>query len=238
MKDINEFLKEMIEGSATTQIISNPNTLTQLQKDGLELDKAAVLTPQEYVDKLFKEKKTIALESVKSIPSLPDVGVPTIGTLYKEIAECVLFGLNGAAISLSAVLVEYTLKLAIVKAKYGNKYNANEWDLVERIELGPAIKEAVSLNVLDNTNEQKFLDFKNKIRNPYLHYNIKKLTEGIRAKKVKQINVKTGEIKEVEWNTESDPMLWPAAKQFIDKKTLENVLGFVCYSVELLLVKK
>ncbi|KKR72230.1 MAG: hypothetical protein UU14_C0009G0011 [Candidatus Roizmanbacteria bacterium GW2011_GWB1_40_7] len=62
--------------------------------------------------------------------------------MYNEIKECILFGLFGAAISLSAVLVEFSIKHAIVRKTKGSAYDKEEWARVENIELGPTIAEA------------------------------------------------------------------------------------------------
>jgi len=238
MKDINTVLTELLEESGATVIITNPEDLSGLQKDGLKLDPAVSITPQEHVEKLFEAKKKLALDVLNKIPMLPNVPIPTIGLLWKEIVECVLFGNNGAAISLSAVLVEYALKEAIIKNKQSNGYNAEEWNRIEKIEFGTAIEEAKKLNILSDDNTvRKFQDFKNRIRNPYLHYNIKKITKGVRANKVKKLDIQTQKVEEVQLDTENDPILWPYAKKFVDKNGLEEVLNFACYAVGLLLNK-
>ena len=238
MKDINTILTELLEESGATVIITNPEDLSGLQKDGLKLDPAVSITPQEHVEKLFEAKKKLALDVLNKIPMLPNVPIPTIGLLWKEIVECVLFGNNGAAISLSAVLVEYALKEAIIKNKHSNGYNAEEWNRIEKIEFGTAIEEAKKLNILSDDNTvRKFQDFKNRIRNPYLHYNIKKITKSVRANKVKKLDIQTQKVEEVQLDTENDPILWPYAKKFVDKNGLEEVLNFACYAVGLLLNK-
>lgn len=238
MKDINTLLTELLEESGSTVIISNPEDLLRLQKDGLKLDSPASVTPQEYIEKLFESKKKLAMDALNAIPTFPDVPIPTIGLLWMEIIRCVLFGNNGAAISLSAILVEYALKEAIIKNKYSNEYNAEGWNRIEKIEFGAAIKEAKELNIFsDDDTVRKFQNFKNQIRNPYLHYNIKKLTKGVRVSKVKKLDIKTQKIEEVQLDTENDPILWPYAKKFVDKNKLKEVLSFACYAVDLLLNK-
>ena len=238
MKDINTILTELLEESGATVIITNPEDLLGLQKDGLKLDPVVSITPQEHVEKLFEAKKKLALDILNKIPTLPNVPIPTIGLLWKEIVGCVLFGNNGAAISLSAVLVEYALKEAIIKNKQSNGYNAEEWNRIEKIEFGTAIEEAKELNILSDDNTvRKFQDFKNQIRNPYLHYNIKKITKGVRANKVKKLDIKTQKVEEVQLDTENNPILWPYAKKFVDKNGLEEVLNFACCAVDLLLNK-
>lgn len=239
MKDINTLLTELLEESGATVIISNPEDISGLQKDGLKLDPPVSITPQEHIEKLFEVKKKLALDMLDKIPTLPNISMPTVGLLWKEIAECVLFGNNGAAISLCSILVEYALKEAIFKNKHGNKYDTEEWNRIEKIYFGAAIEEARELNIFsDDDTVNKFRDFKNQIRNPYLHYNIKKITKGVRANKVKKLDIKTQKVEEVQLDTENDPILWPYAKKFVDKKRLKEVLDFACYAVDLLLNKK
>jgi len=238
MKDINSLLTELIESSGATVIISNPDTIPTLQKEGLPLDQSAPETPEGYVEKLFEIKKTLALDGIKTIPSFPNVPIPTMGLLYNEVVECVLFGLNGAAITLSSILVEYALKQAIVRKKHSGRYDESEWDRIENIELHQAIKEAKELELLDSDTEQQLNDFRNQTRNPYLHYNIKKLTRGVRANKVKKLDIKTGKIEEVQLDAQKDPVLWPYAKKFVDGKSVSQVLNFVCRIVRLLFVEE
>lgn len=238
MKDIDTLLTELLKESEATLIILNPENFSELQKDGLKLDLPASITPQECIEKLFEAKKKLALNVFNTIPALPNVPIPTVGLLWKEITECVLFGNNGAAISLSSILVEYALKQAIIRKKKDNKYEATEWDRIEKIELGQAIKEAEQLGILDDTTKKKFQDFKDQIRNPYLHYNIKKLTKGVCANKVKKLNIKTQEVEDVQLDAEKDPILWPYAKKFVDNKRIKSVLDFACYAIDLLLNDK
>ena len=216
-------------------IISNPADLAKLQKKGLKLDPPDTSTPEERLSKLFESRKKSALGVIDSIPNLPDVPIPIIGFLYDEIRMCALFGLNGAAISLSAVLVEYVLKQAIVRKKYANDYNADEWNRIEEIEFQQAINEARKLGLLNDDSKKQFIDFKNEVRNPYLHYNIKKITKGVKVDKVGKLDIETQKVEEVELDTENDPILWPYAKRFVDKERLKSVLDFACYAVGLLL---
>lgn len=238
MENINTLLTKLLKESGATVIIVNPDTLAGLQKDGLKLDQPTTITSQELVNKLFEIKKKSALDVLNIIPALPNIPIPTIGFLWEEITECVLFENNGAAISLSSILVEYALKQAIIRKKHGNQYEVTEWDRIEKIEFGLAIKEAEQLSILDITAKKRFQDFKDQIRNPYLHYNIKKLTRGVGANKVKKLNVKTQEVEDVHLDTENDPILLPYAKKFIDKNRLKEVLDFTCYAIDLLLNNK
>lgn len=224
MKNINDLLTELARGS--THMISKPETIKQLQKEGVKFEEPKQVTMEEAVENLFTQRKIIALTNITKFVAPPNIAIPTIGLLYDEIRECILFGLYGAAISLSAVLVEFSLKHAIVKKKCGDNYDQSEWDRLENMELGPTIQEAKKLGVVYADMEKKLNSFKNTIRNPYLHYNIKKITEHVTAKKVKRFDVKTREVKEVDLDAKDNPIVWGFAKKFVDKEMVFKAFGF------------
>lgn len=235
MNDINDLLTELIKDS--THIISKPETVEELQRQGVEFDEPQKLTPEHAVENIFAQRKAIALANVTKFSSPPDIAIPTIGFLYDEIRECILFGLYGAAISLSAILVEFSLKYATVKKKCGDAYDENEWDRIENAELNPTVKEAKQLGVIDEETEKRLMSFKNTIRNPYLHYNIKKITKNVAARKVKRFDIKTREVKEVNLDAKGNPVIWGFAKRFVDREIVFQVFGFADNLVKCLFPK-
>ena len=224
MKNINDLLTELAKGA--THIISKPETIKKLQKQGVKFDEPQRLTPEQAVESIFSQRKAVALANITKFSPPPDIAIPTIGFLYDEIRECILFGLYGAAISLSAVLVEFSLKHAIIKKKHGDAYDKNEWNRIENVELSPIIKEAKQLGVIDRETEKRLISFKDTIRNPYLHYNIKKITKNVAARKVKRFDIKTREVKEIDLNAKDNPVVWGFAKRFVDREMVFQVFGF------------
>ena len=65
----------------------------------------------------------------------------------------------------------------------------------------------------NNIQEEALISFKNKVRNPYLHYNIKKITTKVAANKVKKINVNTQKVEELDIPAEENPVLRGFAKK-------------------------
>jgi hypothetical protein len=112
MQNIDDLLSSLVSGS--THIISSPKTIEDLQKRGVKFDEKVPKTEEQFLDELFLQRRKVAGTLISRFPSTPQIAIPTIGFLYDEIRECILFGLFGAAISLSAVLVEFSLKHAIV----------------------------------------------------------------------------------------------------------------------------
>lgn len=236
MRNINDLLTELAKGA--THIISKPETIAELQKQGVKFDEPQDLTPEQAVNNIFAQRKAIALKNITKFSSPPDIAIPTIGFLYDEIRECILFGLYGAAISLSAILVEFSLKHAIIRKKFGSSYNESEWDRIENMELSPTIKEARQLGVIDEANEKRLISFKDSIRNPYLHYNIKKITKNVAARKVKRFDIKTREVKEVDLDAKDNPVVWGFAKRFVDREMVFQIFGFADNLVKYLFSKQ
>jgi hypothetical protein len=92
------------------KIIASPATIEKLRNQGLPLESA----PAPTLEERFEARKASAKDVVQFLPELPPVELvpPAIKSLYEEILDCILFGLNGAAITLSGNLIEFALKHA------------------------------------------------------------------------------------------------------------------------------
>lgn len=235
--DIRDLLESLTKD--TTQIVLGAGAIEELKKRGVVFDKQQPKTNEQFIDELFAVRREKALEILKEFPSPPQLAIPTINSLYDEIRECILFGLNGAAITLSAILVEFALKHAIVNHTKGSDiYDKDEWDRLEGKELGPVIQEAAELKIIGE-EERKNLDrFRKETRNLYLHYNIKKITAGVVMKKAKSIDIATATVEEQNLNTEDHPIIWQTAKKFVDKESVLDVFTFADSVVRYLFCKK
>jgi len=227
MKDINQFLTGLVKGS--THIIASPKTIKDLISQGVKFDEPSTSkSTEELIGDLFDKRKeqALKLKLFNDFPPVPNIATPTITSLYDEIRECILLGLNGAAISLSAILVEFSLKHGIVKFNKGKEYDKTEWDRIENIELGEAIIEAKRLGILNDVWVGPLNDFKDNLRNPYLHYNIKKITKNVIAGKTKRLNVATQKVTEENIPAEDNPVVWTLAKKFVDREHVLKAFGF------------
>lgn len=224
MKSIDQLLKEL--SADATHIISSPDTIQQLMDKGVQFDKVKPKSNEEIIEELFGKRKTNALKVISKFPDPPNIAIPTVVSLYDEIRECIIFGLNGAAISLSAVLVEFSLKHAIIRHKKGKDYDKQEWDRLENKELGPTIQEAKELKIINASWAEKLNSFRENIRNPYLHYNIKKITKNVVARKVKRVDVNTGQVTEEDLPAKDNPITWVLAKKFVDRERVFKIFNF------------
>ena len=120
-KDKNQDINELFSAYAAnaTQFIASTSGLEKMTEMGLKLDRPKQETNEEYISRIFKEREAVANEVINKLPLKPNIPLPPILSLYDEISECILFGLNGAAISLSAILVEFAIKHAIVDRNKG-----------------------------------------------------------------------------------------------------------------------
>jgi hypothetical protein len=231
IEDIQTIMNELAGDSNT--IIVNPETLEELKRSGVPFD----TVPAPTIDQLFDQRKQNAFLKIRQLPALPEGLPPAVQALYQEIRECIFFGLNGAAITMSAILIEFVLKYTIFIKEAGGYQNANtqDWDQFENMELGPAINRAKRAGVLDAKMAKRLDSFRKVIRNPYSHYNIKKITHGVVARKVKQVNTKTGEVTEVDLEAKDHPMIQAQVKPWMDEHNLAAVFNFADEVVKYLL---
>lgn len=96
---------------------------------------------------------------------------PHLRSLYFQAYFLLLYGLDNASIVLCGILLEN-----IVKEKLFNEGIADE-DL-EKMNFGQVIKECETRKNLTKKELDFLKDKKEKLRNPYSHYNLMKLTDG------------------------------------------------------------
>jgi hypothetical protein len=219
-EDINELLAPYVEGA--TQFIARSSMLDTMIKKGLKVDKSAPESNEEYITRIFAERKKVAGAVIDKLPTKPNIPLPPILSLYDEISECVLFGLNGAAISLSAVLIEFAIKHAIVDRNSGVEiYDKAEWNRVEKKELGAVIAEAEKLKLFNEAGIKQLIQFKNNIRNPYLHYNIKEITKDVIMTEAYAYNAESNKVEKMyNLKAEDNPFLWELGKRKVDEETV------------------
>ena len=102
MDNIKEKLDRLAEGS--DKIIANPQTIEKLRSQGLPIKDI----PSPTISELFDQRKELAIEVAAHLPPLLEGLSATIQTLYQEIRECIFFGCNGAAITISGIMIEFT----------------------------------------------------------------------------------------------------------------------------------
>jgi hypothetical protein len=238
MKDVEEVLSEL--ASQGFDAILSPTTEERLRKRGINIPKPPKLTLEESIDLVFGEaQKQRAMATARGLPQSPEIPVPSIQSLYHEIRLAIILGLNGAAITLCGILVEHALKYATYKVEVGGfaNYDPDKADEFERITLGPAIDRAAKAGLVEPENVERLKDFKDRYRNPYNHYNLKKITSNYYTEDLRIVNTNTGEVEKRTVAAKDDPVLQAQVKPRVDADNVLDVFIFADSVVKAMWVK-
>ena len=221
-RDIEKIMDEL--SKVSHRIIVNPDTLAGLKKQGIPFD----IIPSPTISELFDQREEKAHILTPQLPSLPHGLPPIIQAIYQEIRECIFFGLYGAAITMSSILIEYVIKhTTFIKESGGYKdADTKKWDEFEDMELATAINRAKRAGLLDSKMAKRLHSFRITIRNPYNHYNIKKITKNVVAKKVKRLDLNTGEVKKIDIEAQDSSTIQAQAKPVMDEHHVLPVFYF------------
>ncbi len=223
--DIESILSKLAADS--DRIVVNPADFERLLKQGVAFEQPPKRTLEESIDLLFSTKKQHALDRAKQLPAMPQMP-PAVASLYQEIVTCIIFGLDGPAITLSGILVEFVLKHCTYVREAGGyeHYDPAHWEEFEKITFGPAIKRAAKAGLINPTQIADLNRFKDVVRNPYNHYNIRKITASVVWEKVQVVRLDTGEVNEKTIAAKDDPVVQAQAKPFVDQKKVLHLFRF------------
>ncbi len=226
MDNLEKLLSELAENSDIRML--SPVTIENLKTKGIHFAEPPKRTLEESINVLFSdERKVKAIEVAKKLPAPPNMAAPSITSLYNEIREAIIFGLNGAAITLCGVLVEHALKYATYKLEMGGfaKYDSAKADEFEKFALGVAIDKAAKAGLLTQTQIDGLKLFKDTYRNPYNHYNIKKITGGCHGD-LTTLNIETGEVETSHVEAKDNPVIQAQIKPYVDAASVFEVFTF------------
>ncbi len=221
----------------TEMIVASPETIKDAIEKGLPIREQQRLSVEEAINKLFDYRKQHALQFASNILPCPIPETPIL-YLYDQISQCILFDMNGAAITFCGSLVEYTLKYATyMKENPGAAdFDSVAWNEFEEITLVPAIVRAKKAGLIDDEIEKRLRSFAKDLRNRYSHFNIQKITAGAVFGKVKAKNIETGAESEIELPASKSPTLLIIAKEKMDELNVLKVFEFADRVVQHLFV--
>lgn len=223
-KNLKKNLDELVKKSDL--IVSSPDTIEQLKSQGLPI-KSTFETYSEYLDKLFEKKRAVAMDLITKLPRLDEsIANTTVQSLYEEIKETFVLGIPGAGITLGVILLELAMKYRLHKERLKSDPNSS-WDLIEQLDMTNVISELFKKEILSKKDRKELDEFNSEVRNPYVHYNIKKLIKDMVLSELQSVNVETGEITtQKNVKPENYPPLWFSAKKVLDKKSAEIRVDF------------
>ena len=190
--NLKKKLDELVKQSDL--LVSTPETIERLKARGLPI-KSVFTTYEEYLDKLFVERRKLASDLVKNLPHLDHrIANSTIQALYEELKECFVLGIPGAAITLAVILLELALKYRLYDERIKSD-PSSKWEYIEQIDFTKAINSLWELKVISKKEKQQLDKFNLKFRNLYIHYNIKKLVQDMVLGESSSVNIETGDVK-------------------------------------------
>ncbi len=219
-------------------LVASPSTIQKAIERGEPFKEQPRLSAEEAINKLFDERKQHALKMASKLLPCPIPETPIL-YLYDQIRLCILFNMNGAAITFCGILLEYTLKYATYRQENHSNpnFDSEAWQRFEELTLVPAIVRARKAGLIDDDIEKRLRAFAKELRNRYSHFNIQKITENAVFGNVKDRNLETGEERVVELRASFSPTLQIIAKEKLDEMTVLNVFQFVDSAVSHLFAK-
>ena len=207
--------------------VASSATIQKAIEKGEPISEEPPLSVEAAINKLFDQRRQHALTLASKLLPCPISDTPIL-YLYDQIRLCMLFNLDGAAITFCGILVEYALKYTTyAKENPGiGTFDSSAWDAFEEITLVPAIGRARKAGLIDDQNENNLRAFAKELRNRYSHFNIQKITQGAVFGKVRERNIETGEENIIELPASQTPTLQIIAKNKIDEMNVMKVFEF------------
>ena len=221
----------------TELVVANPATIQKAIEKGEPISEEPPLSIDAAINRLFDQRRKHALSLASTLLPCPISDAPIL-YLYDQIRLCILFKLNGAAITFCGILVEYALKYTTYARENPGitSFDSAAWGAFEEITLGPAITRARKAGLIDEQNENNLRAFAKELRNKYSHFNIQEITKGAVFGKVKAKNFDTGEEKIIELSASQSPTLQIIAKDKMDEMNVMKVFQFADRVVQHLFV--
>ncbi len=228
--ELKNFLKESISNAGpSSAFIVSPSMRKSLEEKGL-VEECPKTTIKEHIDRIFSDRKSKAPNLFEFFQSVPNYHDFDIFTLVNEIQECMLFGTNGAAITLSGVLVEHVLKKGIYFVENENSFLPFNEELDIRIEEGytmhSAAERARKLGLIKEDLKNAIIEFKEVYRNPYMHYNLRKITKILKFTDITVLNIKKKTTEKIIGDPLIHPHLRIHAKQILDGEGVKEAFRF------------
>ncbi|MBI3485451.1 hypothetical protein HY025_00740 [Candidatus Daviesbacteria bacterium] len=223
-KKLKKLWEQISKGA--TQIVGDPESIQKLLDKGII--KKKFISYEEYAEKIFVERKKNAVKLLSKLPLIDEsIADSVITDIYEEIRSSYAFGIFTSTIFNSIILLEYTLRSRLYSELLKTD-SITDWTKLEKLTMGQLIIEVSKLDIIPKEDMEKLKNFNKNIRNPYLHINIQRLTEGIQySGKLPGVDVNTQEIREMQNVKAKDHrFLWFSAKRFFDKALVQGIIDF------------
>jgi hypothetical protein len=207
-------------------VVANPETIKRGIQKGEPITEIDELPAHVAINRLFEDRRQKAQAIASQLLPCPVEDAPVLH-LYDQIRQCILFGLNGTALVLCGMLVEYALKASLYHKEIGSEtpFDTTAWEKYEKITLGPAIDRAKKEGIIDDAKAKSLQGFRG-FRNRYSHFNIQRVTRDFVFTNVEERNIETGETQFIELPASQTPTLQVIAKEVLDEAVVLRVFRF------------
>ena len=161
------------------------------------------------------------------MPEIPPIAAPEVVALYREIIDCVLVGAHGAAITMATILVEFALKYTVFVCEVGGygRDDPDMWDELEQATFYPVTRRACASGLIDDKQVEILDRFREQVRNPYAHYNVRKITKGNIWQNVMVYNKETAQTEVRDIAAEDNPVIRAQIKPHFDRANVLIVIA-------------
>ena len=208
-------------------VVAGPETIQRAMEKGEPITIQPELSTEAAINKLFEYRQSHAQTIASKLLPCPVSETPIL-YLYDQIRQCILFDMNGAAITFCGILVEYALKYTTFIREAGVKstFDSATWEEFEKITLVSAIVRAKKAGLINDEEENHLREFAKELRNRYSHFNIQKITEGFVFGNVEERDIETGQMRNVELPASRSPTLQIIVKEKLDEMMVFEVFNF------------
>jgi len=222
---VHQLVLRALRGSGV--VVANPATIPKAIEKGEPISVTLPLSDEAAINKLFEQWRERALGLASKLLPCPISDTPIL-YLYDQIRLCMLFNLNGAAITFCGILVEYALKYTMYAKENPGvpNFDSSAWAAFEEITLVPAIVRARKAGLIDEKHEKSLRSFAKDLRKKYSHFNIQKITKDAVFDQVKQRDIETGEEKIVSLPASTSPAFQIIAKDILDERKVMKVFEY------------
>lgn len=176
-------------------------------------------------------------QTLKYLP-LPREADLFVQYLHVEMWFSFLNGHDHAAIVTGCALLEYAVKDAVFFEQYlkaDKVFDRSSWDKIDSMTLGPLVRKARKQGIISEKTENRFLTFKDDVRNKWLHGGTPPNVKASSISEVIEANYRTGEVKKVRMDLRTNPTFQRIGRILADRVTAPGVVAFVDKSVRRLL---
>lgn len=217
----------------------HPQLASRLMELGVDIKVKEGETVSEFFDRTQPHAEILS----NQLPPMPSWLEFQFQRPYFEARWCLLLGLHGASITLSAILLERVIKwttFCLENAANTTSDGKERWEEIEeKMQFGDAVGYAKRWGLVDKNLSKKLDLFRDKIRNVQGHQLTHRATRGVTIEQTSIIDFSSKTLAENQVISAHDsPAVAAIAKEKMDEANAQDVFMFVHSCIEHLFTKR